>query len=80
MRDLKAYLSVAYVTSTLWFGSLAYLLLMLSRFNNPCCLRFCQLIFITLLLYLDREWKNNFSSQVGLPHTSFKDSWLCAQP
>nr|YP_913207.1 PSI J-protein [Gossypium barbadense]A0ZZ55.1 RecName: Full=Photosystem I reaction center subunit IX; AltName: Full=PSI-J [Gossypium barbadense]BAF41267.1 PSI J-protein [Gossypium barbadense] len=32
MRDLKTYLSVAPVLSTLWFGSLAGLLIEINRF------------------------------------------------
>nr|YP_010540400.1 photosystem I subunit IX [Spiraea salicifolia]YP_010541080.1 photosystem I subunit IX [Spiraea purpurea]YP_010541165.1 photosystem I subunit IX [Spiraea japonica]YP_011029360.1 photosystem I subunit IX [Spiraea longigemmis]YP_011029612.1 photosystem I subunit IX [Spiraea laeta]YP_011029780.1 photosystem I subunit IX [Spiraea dasyantha]YP_011029864.1 photosystem I subunit IX [Spiraea fritschiana]WNV25349.1 photosystem I subunit IX [Spiraea japonica var. glabra]UCS10507.1 photosystem I sub len=32
MRDLKTYLSVAPVVSTLWFGSLAGLLIEINRF------------------------------------------------
>ncbi|KAJ7011865.1 hypothetical protein NC653_002073 [Populus alba x Populus x berolinensis] len=36
MRDLKTYLSVAPVISTLWFGSLAGLLIEINHFFPGC--------------------------------------------
>ncbi|KAK9662152.1 hypothetical protein RND81_O054400 [Saponaria officinalis] len=36
MQDLKTYLSVAPVLSTLWFGSLAGLLIEINRFFPGC--------------------------------------------
>lgn len=36
MRDLKTYLSVAPVLSTLWFGALAGLLIEINRFFPGC--------------------------------------------
>nr|YP_010615555.1 PsaJ [Sium ventricosum]WAU33566.1 PsaJ [Sium ventricosum] len=47
MRDLKTYLSVAPVLSTLWFGSLAGLLIEINRFF-PDALTFPFFLFSLL--------------------------------
>ncbi|KAL9335036.1 hypothetical protein Peur_072217 [Populus x canadensis] len=64
MRDLKTYLSVASVISTLWFGSLAGLLIEINRF------------FLDVLTFPFSFWKiqerNNQPIDIGRPKGFFQ--------
>lgn len=65
MRDLKTYLSVAPVLSTLWFGALAGLLIEINRFF-PDALTFPFFSFQLLVIDIGRNEEDQRQNQISV--------------